>query len=53
MTVGEIIEKLKEYDTNMTVHLQYMDGGGFYHGDQEIEEIDEVEDDNGKYVIVS
>ncbi len=52
MTVGEIIEKLKEYDTNLSVHLQYMDGGGFYHGNQEIEEIAVEEDENGKYVIV-
>lgn len=54
MTVGELIEKLKEYDTNMSVHLQYMDGGGYYHGDQEIEEIVIVKDeeDGSKYALV-
>ena len=32
MTVGELIKELEQLDKNLTVEVQYRDGGGEYMG---------------------
>lgn len=35
MTVGELIEKLKKFDKNLKVEVQFRDDGGDYNGTDE------------------